>query len=372
MIEYTVTMAFDLKKVFGSFATLQTKQILSPTKVVGIDFGSSSLKVVELEKREETIALSTYGELQLGPYLSEGMGASVKLPLQKKIEALVDAFREASVGAKDGVFAIPLVESFITVMSLSAGAEDDIAPRVNVEARKYIPVPMSDVVLEWSEVTKVQEGVAPLARDVLLVAIQTQSVTDNRMLLDAIAMTSRPSEIELFSAVRALLSPEDTTVAIIDLGAGMSKLYLVDRGVVQKIHRVPQGGAFATKTIATTIGIPYEDAENLKRTFEAGHPQAQMLQKSIEQGAERALFEFKRVIEQFETRTGTPVARVVLTGGGASNASLTQYVAYTLNRAVEVAQPFSKVQSPAFLTDTLTAIGPSFSVALGAALRQFE
>lgn len=362
-------MAFDLKRVFSN---LQPKKIIAPTKVVGIDFGSSSLKIVELEKREETITLSTYGELQLGPYIGEPLGASVKLPIQKKIEALVDTFREATVTAKDGVFAIPLGESFITVMSLAAKADEDIAPRVNVEARKYIPVPITDVVLEWSEVTKIQQGIDVLTRDVLLVAIQNQSVADNKMLLDAITMVSRPSEIELFSSMRALIESEDTVTAILDLGAGMSKLYIVDQGVLQKIHRVPQGGFLASKAIATELQITPEEAENLKRTSQTGDTHFPVVKKHIEQTLMRPISEFKRVIEQFEIRSQTNVARIVITGGVSTSDMVLESVAYALGRSVERSTPFNKVGAPAFLGDTLEEIGPTFSVALGAALRQFE
>jgi type IV pilus assembly protein PilM len=362
-------MAFDLKKLFGN---LQPKQIIAPTKVVGIDFGSSSLKIVELEKREDAIALSTYGELQLGPYAGEALGVAVKLPLQKKIEALVDTFREAGVTAKDGVFAVPLGESFITVMSLPAKADEDIAPRVIVEARKYIPVPMSDVVLEWSEVTKVKEGVDVMVRDVLLVAIQNQSVADNKMLLDAITMVSRPAEIELFSAVRALTTFEDSITAIIDLGANMCKLYIVDQGILQKIHRVPQGGSLISKAIAGELQITQEEAENLKRMSDPSDARFGVVKKHIEQSLARPISEFKRVIDQFEIKSQAQVGRIVLTGGEAASDTTLQFVAYALGREVQKATPFLKVAAPAFLSDTLEAIGPSFTVALGAALRQFE
>jgi type IV pilus assembly protein PilM len=362
-------MAFDLKKVFSN---LQPKKIIAPTKVVGIDFGSSSLKIVELEKKEGSIILSTYGELQLGPYIDTALGASVKLPLQKKVEALVDAFREAGVTAKDGVFAVPLSESFITVMSLAASADEDIAPRVNVEARKYIPVPITDVVLEWSEVTSQETDVHLLAREVLLVALQNQSVADNKTLLDAITMTSRTSEIELFSSMRALIEAGDDITAIIDLGAGMSKLYIVNKGILQKIHRVPQGGFLTSQALSTQLQIALEDAENLKRSVMPGDERFAVIQKSIEHTLARPLTEFKRVIEQFEIKTNMHIARIVLTGGVVSSDTVMRSVAYTLGREVEKAVPFKKVVAPAFLSDTLESIGPSFATALGAALRQFE
>ncbi len=363
-------MAFDLKKIFSS---LQSTAKITPSKIIGIDLGSSSLKVVELEKRDEVVTLSTYGELQLGPYAEAGMGASVKLSVQKKTEAMVDVLRESGVTAKGGVFALPLAESFITIMSLaSTGPEEDIAPRVNVEARKYIPVPMNDVALEWSEVTRPTPTNQSLTRDILLVAIQNQAVADNRALLGAIDMASHPSEIELFSCLRANIKPTDTTLAIIDLGAGMSKLYIADGGVLQRIHRVQLGGAQATATIAAQLQLSFEDAENLKRNYDPNHQQASVIKQGVDQVVERALQEFKRVMVQYETRTGMPIARVVVTGGVSVFPGIVQYAAYLLDRSVETSNPFTKIAYPAFMEDTLISIAPSFSIALGAALRQFE
>ncbi|MFM2381995.1 MAG: hypothetical protein RLZZ76_762 [Candidatus Parcubacteria bacterium] len=362
-------MAFDLGKLFAS---LQPKKILTPTKVVGIDFGSSSVKVVELEKREDSVALSTYGELQLGPYAGSPLGASVKLPLQKKTEALIDVLRESGVTAKDAVFALPLSDSFITVMSLPIHADENIAARVHVEARKYIPVPVADVTLEWSDVTLQNEDDAPLSRDVLLVAIANQSVADTRILLDSIGSATSPAEIELFSSMRALTQSEDTSVAILDFGSAISKLYITDRGVLQRLHRVQSGGIHATQKIATTLGISLEEAENKKRNYSLTDIHGETLKTSVEQTAIRALQEFKRVFDQYETRTGKKIARTVMIGGTALFPNFGAFVGYTLDREVSVVDTFPKVSSPAFLTDTLESIAPSFITALGAALRQFE
>ena len=358
-----------LKKVFSS---LQNSTSTKATKVVGIDFGSSSVKVVELQLHDDVITLSTYGELQLGPYAETSMGAVAKLTLQKRVEALVDVFRESSISAKDAVFALPLSDSFVTIISLPAQAEEDIAPRVNVEARKYIPVPIADVTLEWSEIP--QNAIqAELTREVLLAAIQNQSLADVKELLEAISLNSKPAEIELFSTLRASTKESDTTsVAIIDLGASVSKLYIAEGGFLRRLHRVQFGGAFATNTIAAQLKISFEEAENLKRNYTPNNPHAAVIKKGVENAFERSFLEFKRVITQYEVRTCTSIGRIALTGGSAAFIGAQQYATYALDRQVEMVNPFTKIAFPAFLEDTLTSIAPSFSVALGAALRTFE
>lgn len=364
-------MSFDLKKIFSSLTTTST---LQSKKVVGIDFGSSSVKVVEIESREGVLTLTTYGELQLAPYgEDQNLGSTVKLPLHKRVEAVVDVMRESGVTARNAVLALPLADSFVTVMSLPASVSEDITPRVNVEARKYIPVPITDVALEWSEIPQKEEsGSSALTRDVLLVAIQNTALADMQSILDSIEMISKLSEIELFSTLRAVTAGTDTSLAVLDVGAQTSKLYIAEEGFLNRIHRVQTGGAAVTQAIAKELTIPFEDAENIKRNYSPEGEHTELIKKTMTAGFERTLQEFKRVIDQHELRTGVPIARVTVTGGSSLYPEFQTLASYALNKEVTVSNPFTKIAYPAFMEDTLTAIAPIFSVALGAALRQFE
>lgn len=364
-------MNLDFKSIFS---TLKKAPSLQSTKVVGIDFGSSSVKVVEIESREGVLTLTTYGELQLAPYGDgQNLGSAVKLLLQKRVEAVVDVIRESGVTAKNAVLALPLSDSFVTVISLPANATEDISPRVTVEARKYIPVPITDVTLEWSEIPQTTKDAAPvLTREVLLVAIQNTALGDMRSILDSIAMVSKPSEIELFSTLRALTTTTDTSLAVIDVGAQTSKLYVAEAGFLHRIHRVYSGGSAATTAIAAALKISFEDAENIKRNYTPVSEQAPVIKKSMTDTFERTLQEFKRVIAQHEARTGVPIARVTLTGGSSLFPEFGALASYALDREVTVSNPFTKIAYPAFMEDTLKEISPVFAVALGAALRQFE
>lgn len=362
-------MAFDFKKLFSSIPT-NTNQ--PPKKVVGIDFGASSLKVVEVELREDgVLALTTYGELQLGPYAESGMGSTVKLPLQKRIEAVVDVMRESGITAKDAVLSLPLSESFVTVISLAVKEGEDVAPRVHVEARKYIPVPISDVALEWTEIEQ-PKGAPALTKEVLVAAIQNKSLSDMRAILEAIQMTSRPSEIEIFSALRAITKDSDTSVAVIDVGAYISKLYIAESGFLQRLHRVQAGGAHATNAIAKQLNVTFEEAENIKRNYTPDHPHAEVVKKVMSTTFERSFQEFKRVIAQYELRHDKQISRIVFTGGTVSFHDFSSYAKYVFDREVEITNPFTKVAYPAFMEDTLKEIAPVFAVALGAALRPYE
>ena len=360
-------MAIDLKNVF-SFIKKSSNQ--RPEKVVGIDFGSSSIKVVEIELSDEVLILSTYGELQLGPYAGVEMGKAVKLPTPKRIEAVVDIMRESGITAKNGVMALPLIDSFVTIMDLQTKEGEDIAARIPVEARKYIPVPLTDVTLEWSELSSIGDNA--LQKEVLLAAIHNDALVDMTSLLSAIQMVSQPSEIELFSTLRALSRESDDTLVVIDIGAQMSKLYVAEGGYLRRIHRVRAGGEHVTEALAQFMNIPLEDAENKKRNYTSDSNSSAEIKKIVAETFDRPLQEFKRVVGQYEQRVGKQVSRVVFTGGSTLFYDFTSYASYMFDREVELANPFTKVGYPAFMEDKLREIGPVFATALGAALRAFE
>lgn len=342
------------------------------SRVVGIDIGSSSIKVVELENRGGTITLTTYGEVQLGPYDGKDLGRTVVLSAKQEQSALVDVLRESAVKARQSVFAMPLSSSFVTVMDLSVKKGEDIGPRIRVEARKYIPVPISDVTLDWAEIELPKAEKQGDLREVLLAAIQNDGLSRLRTLMQHVGMPNQPSEIECFSAIRGTAEADDGGMAVIDLGAVSSKLYVTKQSLLHRMHRVRVGGSQCTETIARTKSISFREAELLKRQVSTDDPEHGDVMAAHQECLGRALHEFKLVLDEFEARHDLEVDRVVLTGGLVHFPGLIELVEEKIKRQLTVANPFSKVAYPAFMEDVMTSISPSFTVAAGAALRAFE
>lgn len=358
-------MAFSLQSVMSSFGGAKK----AAHKVVGIDIGSVAMKVVEVENRKGVLTLTTYGELQVGPYVNKDVGESCVLDQEPQKNAVIDILRESAVHAKSAVFAMPLSSSFLTIMSLEAEADEDVSSRIRVEARKYIPVPVTDVTLDWAELTTGGKG---KTRDILLAAIQNDELAKLQALMSSINMNHQPTEIESFSTVRSLFVEGEGSVATIDLGGGTSKLYVTKGGLLQRMHRVRAGGAMVTSRVASLLDVTFAEAELKKREFGKDDREAKDIQKVATSTYERPLMEFKRVIDQYEGKVGEKIERIELTGGVALMTGMKPIVEDTLQREVEFADPFAKLAFPAFMEDTVTSIGPIFSVALGAALRVFE
>lgn len=351
--------------------------------VVGIDIGSSSIKVVELEDKKGVLTLNTYGELQLGPYANKHIGESVLPTPKQEQEAVVDVLRESTVQAKRAVYAMPLSSSFVTNVHIEAEPEADISSMVRIEARKVIPVSLSEITLDWAEVesaenqtdktdkTKIKSGVK-VDRSVLIAAIQNVALERFKVLMQFVSLSQPPTEIECFSAIRSLHSNANTDEAVIDIGAISSKLYIAKGGLLMRMHRIRAGGAIATNRIASVLNVSFEEAELLKQHAHKNAPNFSDIKRAHDSSYERTFREFAQVLREYEAKTDTSINTVYLSGGGALFPGCDSFVSGLIGRPVLRAHPFAKVSYPAFMQDTIKEIGPTFSVALGAALRSFE
>lgn len=353
------------------FTSLNSNKGPTSSRVVGIDVGSSSIKVVEVQERNSVLTLTTYGEIQLGPYDNLGVGQTSILDATKEQSALVDVLRESAVKAKVATFAMPLASSFVTTMTIKAGQKEDISPRVRIEARKYIPVQLSEVTLDWAEIETHSE-VSKTARDILLAAIQNDSLKRFNNLMEFVNLKDTPTEIECFSSIRAVYDNDVKNVAVIDLGASYSRLYISNDGLLQRMHRVRAGGKQVTDVLAKEMDSSFQDAEFMKRTINNGDDNYDIVKKAYSSVYDRPLHEFRQVIEEYEARTGEKVKLVYICGSSSLFPGAAKQIKEALGREVILTNPFKKVAYPAFMEDTITELGPTFTTALGAALRQFE
>mgnify|MGYP001560701063 FL=1 len=122
----------------------------SPDSAVGIDIGSSSIKVVEIKKKGGKAILETYGSIALGPYAGLDAGRVSNLPVEQITDALKEVLKQSSVSARSVAMSIPIQSSLIFTIDLPAQVKDnEMSTIVSTEARRYIPVPISEVAIDY-------------------------------------------------------------------------------------------------------------------------------------------------------------------------------------------------------------------------------
>ena len=341
--------------------------------VLGIDVGSSAIKIVQLRREHGQAVLETYGAIALGPYAGVEIGRATTLPVEKLIEALKDVLREGNATTTRCGISIPYSSSLISLIKMPAVSERQLKDMVPLEARKYIPVPIGEVMLDWFVVPKEEtDPEKGKKEDVLLVAIHKETLTKYQTLVQGTALAASFFEIEVFSTARASLGAGIAPVAVLDIGAATTKLYVVERGIVRESHILNHGGQELTLSIASAQGITVAEAEELKRLHGLLPAGGEKLRSSIESTLNYLLSEVNRSLLSYEQRAGKAIATIVTTGGGATLKGLPEFMQTKLAASVERADPFAKTRAPAFLENVLGEIGPEFSVAVGLALRLLQ
>ena len=357
----------------------------SSSDAIGIDIGSSSIKIVEVKKKGGKAMLETYGMIELGPYADVEAGRITNLPPEKIAEALKEVLKQSGANTKSSALSLPVQSSLIFSIELPPQIkESELASIVPTEARKYIPVPITEVSLDYfilpQKEPTFEESNNPNApaqiagkREVLVVAIQNDAVAKYRTIVNQSAIDASFFEVEIFSSVRANFEHELSLVLLIDCGASRTKLSLIEFGIVKSFHIISRGGAEITESISKSLSMSFTDAEKMKKEFGLfGNPNEKSLADVIKIHTDYIFSETNNVLLGYERKYNRTISKVVLTGGGSLLKGLKEEAENNFKAEVVMGQPFAKVGAPAFLEKVLGAIGPEFAVAIGLALRKLQ
>jgi len=349
------------------------------TSVLGIDIGSSAIKIVQIKKKRGKAVLETYGELAVGPYAGIELGRAANLPPEKTIEAIRDILRESKTTTTACGVSLPLSASLITFVAIPDVPEKQVGEVVAIEARKYIPVPLNEVLLDWSVIPKEEAYVsddktAPPVKqgmDVLIVAIHNEYISNYQSIMSGSGLQPSFYEIEIFSSIRAVIDQGMSTTMIIDMGARSTKLYIVERGILRSSHIINKGSQDITLALSNALSISVAEAENMKRVHGLqGGQEYKELTEIITVNLDYVFYEANSTLLAYQKKFAKNISKVILTGGGVLLKGFTELAKISFQTDVVYANPFGKLETPAFLAQEFAEAGPEFAVAIGAALRR--
>ncbi len=370
-----------LKNFFSSISKLGGA---GEDSAVGIDIGSSAIKVVEIKIKEGKAVLETYGSIALGPYADIDAGGVTNLPVEKVILALREVLKQSDITSTSVALSLPIQSNLIFTIELPAKIEEkEIAVIVPIEARKYIPVPITEVSIDYFIIPKKEASFEEMntvdvvkkeeKMDVLVVTTQNDTVAKYRSIVSGCNLRASFFEIEIFSSIRANFEHELSPVLLVDFGASRTKLSIVEFGMVTSYHTIDRGGADITNSISKSLSISFSEAEKMKKEFGFfGNPAEKSLADIIKVHIDYIFSETNNVLLGYEKKNNRIISKVIFTGGGALIKGLSEVAINNFRAEIEIGHPFSKVGAPAFLEKVFLNIGPEFAVALGLALRKLK
>jgi type IV pilus assembly protein PilM len=336
-----------------------------------------------LKKKNGKAVLETYGVISLGPYGNIEIGSVTNLKTENIAQALLDVMKESNVTTKLASISIPSLSSLIFTISLPSKVdESQLSKIVPTEARKYIPVPISEVTLDWfvipeevesfEDESKKKETTQEKKIEVLVVAIHNEILSKYQDLLKKTDLHSESFEMEIFSNIRSSFNHDLAPVLLIDFGASKTKISIVETGVVRVFHVVNRGSQDISRNISQSLNITFDEAEKLKRSVGLDASLNPNVEKIIRLSVEYIFADINSVVISYEKKYNKNISKVILVGGGSLLKGLLDHTKENFKTEVIYSNPFSKTEAPAFLGPILEVSGPEFSVALGLALRQLS
>ncbi|MCH8048753.1 pilus assembly protein PilM [Patescibacteria group bacterium] len=199
-----------------------------PKSFLGVDIGTSSIKVVELSRWGTKKSLKNYGEIRSEVLYDKPFRTAEKSSLllsSKDIaRALLGILEEAKIETKDAVFSIPDFSSFFTHFELPPMTKEELPEAVRYEARKHIPLPFSEVTFDWQILNKKRFGLPKEPVRILMVAVPNELINQYQEIALLAKLRLSTLEAEVFGLIRSSLKNEEESVVMLDMGAQTTRL----------------------------------------------------------------------------------------------------------------------------------------------------
>jgi type IV pilus assembly protein PilM len=348
-----------------------------PKSSVGIDIGTSDIKVVQLSFFAGRIKLDNYGQISSKALYQKPFRTFEKNTLSLSTKDIVKAikaiFEEAKIKTKTAYFSIPDFATFFTTFELPPMTKEEIPFAVEAEARRHIPLPISEVSWDWQIIGK--KGFAGKEKiKILLVSVPKEVINQYTTIAKSLGIESCALEAETFSLVRAF-SEKDKIISIIDIGARTTSCSIIEGKTLKVSRSLDLSEDELVHTISKSLGISEDLAENLKKKYGllySEEKEGKEVREILTPLINSLLREIERTFLSFKSIEGKEVEKIILAGGTANLPGLLQYFQDYFKKEVERANPFKKIYFPLILEETLKEIGPLFAVVVGLAQRAFE
>ncbi len=366
---------------------------------LGVDIGSASIKVVELMNFKGRPRLSTYGFTEKSPAHISDTG--LISDANEAAMILKDILKKSKTTSVKAVAALPNFSVFSSILTLPALNKKDLAAAISWEAKKIIPLPLAEIILDWKIIEEFKTGTASGDQNVLensasqdanpFKKIFSKPKNNVRILLTGASknlikkyveifqragLSLLSLETESFALIRSLVGADKSTIMIVDMGASTSSLTVVSGGVPLLTRSLELGGQSITKAISTALNINLDRAEQFKQDLSLDRETSEnSLPQTVEQSFAPILNEIKYTINLYNDMSasnGKKIEKLILTGGTAMIGHLTGYLSGILNINCYVGDPFARVVYPTDLKPVLDRVGSRFAVAVGLAMREIE
>ena len=372
----------------------------SKDSYLGIDLGTSSIKMVELANFNGRPRLVTYGFTERS-LSSIGNNDILINNIDQTAAVILDICKKAKTSARKVITALPNYSVFTSILNLPDMPKKDLASAITWEAKKIIPIPLEEIILDWKIIEETNDNqsggavkpVAGISPDRLQVnnpigQISSKSRKNLKILLtgankglirkyieifNKTGLNLLSLETENFALIRSLVGNDKSVVMVVDIGASTSSITIVDKGIPFLSRSIDIGGFSITRAVSNSLNVSMERAEQFKQDLSLDIETADnSLPQTVEKAFTPILNEIKYTINLYQEANNKKVEKIILSGGSALLGHLTGYISGALSINTYIGDPWARIIFPVDLKPILDRIGSRFAVSVGLAMRDIE
>jgi len=338
--------------------------------LVGLDIGSSAIKLVELK------------DVKGGGYRLVKSGLETLSP-----EAIVDgAIMDASLvvdtvnrlatalNVRNSDFGTSLSGHSVIIkkISLPAMSPEELGESIRWEAEQYVPFDINDVNLDYV----VLDSGAGDTMDVLLVAVKKDKIGDYTSVISQSGRNPMLVDVDAFAIQNAFeanypIEP-NRVVALVNVGASVTNVNILSGPSTVFWRDISFGGNQFTDAVQKQLSLSFDQAEALKRGERAGDHSVQEILPILRSVTDDLAQELQKTFDFFLATTSTSkIDQLLLSGGSARIVNFDTQLKERFGMAVEVMNPFRQIDTSGSTVseEWLTENAPSLAVAVGLAVR---
>ncbi len=363
-------MVFDLFKFL--------KQQVS-SSFLGVDIGTSSIKIVEVDRGDQKPRLLNYAIIENKESILRTNAAfytsNLKLFDKEMVDLFKEVFRKTNFGSNQVLASIPSFNSFVTILKFPEMSNEEIQKALVFEAKQYIPFSIEEAALDWQKIGEYEDEKGEKFNAVLLVAVPQELIKKYQYIFNEIKMNLNILEIEPLSLVRSLVFDDLSPTILVDIGSFTTSISLVEERILKLTTNIDFASNSLTYSLSSALNINPLRAEELKieRGIINTDTDYEFLQ-TILPILDIIIDEIQKLKLRYETNLNKNfnAERVILCGGGSNLLGIDKYFYKKLNIPVFLSNALSHFEHPEIIEPLAKDLNSTLSTALGLTLRVFE
>ena len=354
------------------------QQLSSKKELIGLDIGTQSIKMVELKSSGKNRILS---KCAIERYAED---VTSEISPQERRKIVVDALKRIIAANKisrrkicTSISGNSVIVRFVKFPRMSA---EDLDKTIQFEAEPYIPFDIREVNISTQILGEIMEEGEP-RMETVLVAAKKDLLLERIEIVQEADLVPAIIDVDAFALENAYAvnrQAEDAeTVMLVDIGATITNINILSRGVAKVVRDLFTAGNGFTKAVQKALQTDFKEAELLKKEFgiqiapdAATDEKARKVSSALLPSMRELVGEIRRSIDYYHAQSGREgeVERIVLSGGSALLKNLDRYLSEQIGLTVNIDNPFSQID-PKGVSASLAEEAPGFSVAVGLATR---